>query len=109
MRNAKTIAFVALAITLATPADAAGRGSRCEPAVQGELDRLQVDRDAVGAISYQVRSHENRRGNSSVDRVLAWVDLQNCTGKLVIELSPRCRVKQAYTTNSCAVTGVPAY
>ena len=44
-----------------------------------------------------------------VDRMLVWVDLQSCTGKLVIELTPRCRVKQAFTTESCVVPGLAAY
>ncbi len=99
----------ALAIGMAATAEAASRGGRCDPVVQEELDRLQVDPATVGAISYQIRTHENSRGHSRVNRVLAWVDLQSCTGKLVIELSARCRVKQAYTTDSCTVSGLAAY
>lgn len=100
---------VVTGVLLAAPAGATGRVSRCDPAVSGELDRLQVDPATVAGISYQVRTHENSRGDTYVDRILAWVDLQSCVGKLVIELSPRCRVKQAFTTHACTVPGVAAY
>lgn len=110
MRIYRTILLAAFTGALLTaPTGAFGRDNRCDPVVRGELDRLQVDPATVGAISYQVRTHENSRGDTYVDRMLAWVDLQNCVGKLVIELSPRCRVKQAYTTDSCTVPGLAAY
>lgn len=111
MRISETIALAALAgtIVLAAPSKADGRGSRCEPSVNGEIDRLQVDPATVGATSYQVRTHVNRRDQTRTDRILAWVDLESCTGKLVIELSPRCRVKQAYTTGACTVPGLSNY
>ena len=99
---------VVTGVLLTTPAGS-GRTGRCDPAVSGELDRLQVDPAGIAGISYQVRTHENSRGDTYVDRILAWVDLRSCVGKLVIELSPRCRVKQAFTTHACAVPGVAAY
>lgn len=109
MRTPRSIGLWAIAVALAAPADAAGRRDRCEPAVNGEIERLRVDTGDIGGISYQVRTHETNRGNTRTDRILAWVDLKSCTGKLVIELSPNCRVKQAYTTFACSVPGVPAY
>ena len=109
MRISASIVSAAFAAALAANAAAAGRASHCEPAVQAALDGLQIDPADIAGISYQVRTHENRRGDTYVDRLLAWVDLRNCVGRLVVELSPACRVKQAFTIASCAVPGLTAY
>ena len=103
------LAALAAAILLTAPAEAASRHNRCEPEVQGELARLQVDPARVGDISYQVRRYSNRNDNSRVQGILGWVDLTDCAGRLVVDMSPRCRVKQTYTRGACTIPGVPAY
>lgn len=104
-------ALAALAATaaLTAPAEASSRYDRCEPVVEDELTRLQIDPGRVGDISLQVRRYNNRNDDTRVQGVLGWVDLTDCTGRLVVDMSRHCRVKQSYTTGSCTVPGVPAY
>jgi hypothetical protein len=111
MRISQNLALgaVAAAIILAPPADAAGRRDQCRAAIEEEVTRLPVDPANVGEISIQVNKNTSREGNTRIQRVLGWVDLLDCTGKLVIEVSPRCRFKQAYTTDECAVSGLSNY
>lgn len=103
-----TVPLAALAsiIVLATPSNAAGRRERCEPVVSTEIDRLDVDPAIVGDTYIQVRNREDSRGDTRTTAILAWVDLETCVGKLVIELSPSCRVRQAYTTCTCILPGL---
>ncbi len=103
------LAVLAAAAALAAPAEASSRYDRCEPAVETELNRLQVDPGRIGDISLQVRRYNNRNDDSRVQGVLGWVNLNDCTGRLVVDMSRHCRVKQSYTTGSCSVAGVPAY
>ncbi len=100
---------LAAASMLAMPAEAANRAGRCEPAVESELNRLNVDPGRVGDISLQIRSYNNREDNTRVSGVLGWVGLTDCRGRLVVDMTPRCRVKQSYTTGACTVTGVPQF
>ena len=109
IRSTVALAALAAATLSALPAHASGRHDRCEPAVEEELGRLQVDPGRVGGISLQVRSYNNREDNTRVSGILGWVDLTDCTGRLVVDMTPRCRVKQSYTTGSCTVSGVPAF
>ncbi len=104
-------ALAALSATavLAAPAEASSRYDRCEPVVENELTRLQIDPGRVGDISLQVRSYNNRNDDTRVQGILGWVNLNDCTGRLVVDMSRHCRVKQSYTTGSCTVPGVPAY
>ena len=101
-------ALAAIAATLATqaPAEAGSRGERCEPTVQEQLTQLQLSPDQVGGISYQVKRYTSRNDTDRVTGILAWIELQGCNGKLVIDMSSRCRFKQAYTTDECTVEGL---
>ena len=112
MRNgiqAAALAAIAATLALPGPAEASRRGDRCAPVVEEQLDRLQLGPEQVVNISYQVRRYNNRRDTSRVQGILAWVELQGCRGKLVIDMSQHCRFKQAYTTYECSVPGVAAY
>ncbi len=109
VRNLRTVSLMALAVLLAVPADASSRQGRCEPVVEQEVSRLQVDPGRVGAISIQVRRHENRQGNSRIQGVLGWVELTDCAGRLVVDMARNCRVKQVYTRGECTVPGVAAF
>lgn len=104
-------ALAALSATaaLAAPAEASSRHDRCEPVVESELTRLQVEPGRVGDISLQVRSYNNRNDDTRVQGILGWVNLNDCTGRLVVDMTRHCRVKQSYTTGSCSVAGVPGY
>ncbi len=100
---------LAVAILAAAPALPAGRHDRCETAVEEVLARLRIDPALVGAISLQVRSHDNRDDNTRVNGIRGWVELRDCAGRLVLDMSPRCRVMQFYTRGGCTVPGAPAF
>lgn len=107
--QAAALAAIAAALATQAPAEAGNRGERCEPVVQEQLAQLQLTPDQVGAISYQAKRYTNRNDSDRVTSILAWIELQGCNGKLVIDMSPRCRFKQAYTTEDCSVPGLEAY
>lgn len=111
MKTSTTAALTAVtAVTmLAGPAQAVGRYDRCEPVVESELSRLQLDPARIGETSIQIRTYNDRNDETQVSGVLAWVKLRDCTGRLVVDLTSHCRVEQTYTTGSCSVAGVPAY
>lgn len=102
------LAALAAAAMLTAPAEAS-RHNRCEPSVEAELSRLQVDPARVSGVSYQTRRYSNRNDNTRVQGILGWVGFSDCVGRLVVDMTPRCRVKQSYTTGACTVPGVPAY
>lgn len=106
---AAAIAALSTLALLTAPAEASGHRGRCLPVIEGELERLQVAPDRIGNISQQVRRYHSRDDSSRVQGVLGWVALNDCAGRLVIDMSPRCRVKQSYTTGACSVAGVPSY
>jgi len=109
MQNSRTIALAAIAgvILLSSAADAQRRDNRCSEATAAEIARLQIDPARIGAISYRAqRKSGGDDGGNRTTRVLAWVDLVDCTGNLVIDLTPSCIFKQAYTTDECTVEGL---
>ena len=98
--------FVTLGLALVllggTPAEAAR--TYCEATVSERLDRLNVDPADVLGIFYDVQRHIGRK-NDRVFRILAWVSLRSCRGKLVIDMSPTCRVRQVYGRGECSLGG----
>ena len=92
---------LALVLLSGTPAEAAR--TYCEATVSERLDRLNVDPADVLGIFYHVQRGTGR--NDRVFRILAWVSLQSCRGKLVIDMSPTCRVRQVYGRGECSLGG----
>ena len=104
------VAAVAVA-TGAAPAlvfAASGMADRCAAAVDGEIERLGLDDSRIAGIAYIRHSYSNSEDNSRVTKVLGWVDLADCQGYLVVDMTPRCRVRQVFTQGACAVPGVPS-
>ena len=102
-----TLAAVAGAVLLATPAGAQRQKARCEDAVAAEIAQLQIDPARIGSISYTAqKSGGGDDGNARTSRILGWIDLNDCTGQLVMDMTPRCVFKQAYTTDECTVEGL---
>ena len=98
--------FVTLGLALVllggTPAEAAR--TYCEATVSERLDRLNVDPADVRGIFYDVQRQAGR-DNDRVFRILAWVSLRSCRGKLVIDMSPTCRIRQVYGRGECSLGG----
>ena len=90
-------------------AQSSGRHDQCEAPVDEALVSLGVEASRVEDISIQIRSYNNRQDESRINGILAWVRLTDCSGHLVIDMTPKCRVKQSYTRGDCSVAGVAAY
>ena len=93
---------LALVLLSGTPAEAAR--TYCEATVSERLGRLNVDPADVRGIFYDVQ-RQGGRDNDRVRRILAWVSLQSCKGRLVIELDRHCRVRQVYGRGECSLGG----
>lgn len=93
------LAFVLSAIH---PADAAR--TYCEATVHQSLDSLGVSPSDIREISYDVQ-RSNGRNSDRVISILAWVSLQSCRGNVVVDLTPRCRVRQVYSRGACDLGG----
>ena len=72
------------------------------------LAMLDIGPTSVASIAYVPELAGGRSGTSLVG-VVAWVDLEACSGSVVIEMNRRCRVKDAYTHGECRVPGLAAY
>ncbi len=93
---------VALVLLAVLPAEAAQ--SYCKATVSEHLDRLNVDPSDIRGIYYDVQRNRGRNSDRVVN-ILAWVSLRSCNGSLVIDLSPRCRVRQVYSRGECDLGG----
>ncbi len=103
-----TLALFVLAIAAASQVQAGdGRTDRCAAAVDGEIERLGLAESQIADIAYSRHSYNNRQDNRRVTRVQGWVDLADCEGYLVIDMTPRCRVRQVFTQGTCTMAGVP--
>ena len=100
----KGLLLAALAIGFSAPA----RAEPCERVVAAELERLRIGPERVANIVYQRRIRTSRN-RVHVVGYEAWVDLAECRGSLVVDLSRRCRVRPVYTRGECRLPGVPAY
>ncbi len=99
--------FVAAMAAAAAPVFGAG-ADRCAAAVDGEIERLGLGDSRIAGIAYSRHSYSNREDNRRVTSVQGWVDLADCQGYLVVDMTPRCRVRQVFTQGACAVPGVPS-
>ncbi len=104
-----TLALLVLVIAAAATAVQAGDGrtDRCAAVVAGEIERLGLAESRIADIAYSRHSYNNRQDNRRVTRVQGWVDLADCEGYLVIDMTPRCRVRQVFTQGTCTMAGVP--
>ena len=93
---------LALGLFAVLPAEAAP--SYCKAAVSERLDRLNVDPSDIRGIYYDIQRNRGRSSDRVVN-ILAWVSLQSCKGSLVVDLSPRCRVRQVYGRGGCDLGG----
>jgi len=93
---------VALVLLAVLPAEAAQ--SYCKATVSERLDRLNVDPSDIRGIFYDVQRNRGRSSDRVVN-ILAWVSLQSCKGSLIIDLSPRCSVRQVYGRGECDLGG----
>ena len=96
-------AFALAAILLIGSPAEAGRDPSCEARVAEYLDRLNVDRSDIRAVSLEAQRGGGER--NQVLGVLAWVSLHSCTGNVVIRMSTLCRVREVYGRGNCDIGG----
>ena len=101
----KSFVMIGLALVLlsGTPVEAARKF--CEAMVAERLDHLNVEPSDIRGISYTHKRGGNRDGDGRVKGILAWVSLKSCRGSLVIDMSPRCQVRQIYGRSECDLGG----
>ncbi len=97
------IAFVlAAGLLTATPAIADQRP--CKTVAAKHLETLGIDSEDVTDIA-MIRILNNPEFGT-IRELQAWATLLSCPGNVVINLTPRCRVKDAYTRGGCRVENI---
>ncbi len=99
----KSFVMIGLALVLLGGTPAKANQTYCEATVSERLDLLNVDPSDVSGIFYDAICKTGR--NNGVRRILAWVSLRSCKGRLVIELDRHCRVRQVYGRGECSLGG----
>lgn len=80
------------------------RGEQCAPVVERQVDALGLS-GRVESITY-VEDELRSSGEDDLDilrGVVAWVDVSDCQGYVVIDMRATCRIKQIYPRGSCTV------
>ena len=86
------------------PLGAVQRAEQCAPVVERQVDALGLS-GRVESITY-VDDDVRGSGDDDFDilrGVVAWVDVSDCQGYVVIDMRPTCRIKQIYPRGSCSV------
>ncbi len=98
------IAFVlAAGLTATTPALA--ETEPCQTVAAKRLEGLGIAAAEVKNIS--MIQIVNNPEFGMITEWQAWATLLSCPGNVVIKLTPRCRVKEAYTRGGCRVENIP--
>ena len=80
------------------------RAEQCAPVVERQVEALGLS-GRVESITY-VDDDLQRGGDDDFDilrGVIAWVDVSDCQGYVVIDMRPTCRIKQIYPRGECTV------
>ena len=102
-------AGVALAaVLLPAPLEAAD-STRCAGKVNAHLASLPLSPDDVQSIRIIERVNIADDYGPEILGVDAWVRLNSCSGWLVINMTPKCYIKQSYTRGDCRVEGLPSF
>ena len=104
MRNWITAGFVSVMLGMA-PAWSAE--NVCSAVVDRTLASLGVDRGDIARIDYG--SETSSGEGAELVAIRAWVRLKSCDGRLVVDMTPNCRLVQTYTRRQCRVPGVAHY
>lgn len=97
-----------LALVLLPAATLAADSKRCAAEVDRHLAELPLAPDDVKSTRIIERVNLEDFG-PEIFGVDAWVRLNDCSGWLVINMTPACFERQTYTRGDCRVEGVPSY
>lgn len=86
------------------PLQVVQRAEQCAPVVERQVDALGLS-GRVESIIYVDNELQNRGGDDFdiLQEVVAWVDVSDCDGYVVIDMRPTCRIKQIYPRGSCTI------
>ena len=98
---------LALAAGLPATAPALADTGPCETVAAERLEGLGIAATEVKDISMIEVVDNPEFGTTSEWQ--AWAKLQSCPGNVVIKMTPRCRVKDAYTRGGCHIDNIANY
>lgn len=111
-KTAKPARVLLLAASLLSgflPAAALAADSKlCTQAIDATLAELPLGNDGVKSIRIIERVNIDDFG-PEIFGVDAWVRLKSCSGWLVMNMTPECFLRQAYTRGDCRVDGLTSY
>ena len=96
-----------LAVGLPASAPALADTGPCKTAAAKQLQELGIATTEVKDISMIEVLDNPEFGTTSEWQ--AWTKLQSCPGTVVVKMTPRCRVKDAYTRGDCRFENIAHY
>ncbi len=101
------LTMIAFVLTAGLPATAPALADTepCQTVAAKRLESLGIAATEVKDIS-MIRILNNPEFGTTRE-LQAWATLLSCPGNVVIKLTPRCRVKEAYTRGDCRVENIP--
>lgn len=87
----------------------AAESTRCTDEIQEHLEELPLAEGEVRSVRIIERTNIADDFGPEIFGVDAWVRLKSCSGWLVINMTPKCYVRQSYTRGDCRVEGLPNY
>jgi len=86
---------------------AAADPHRCGKQAVARMAQLDVPESEIKKIVFsEVREDDRSNRLLGYD---AWVELKQCRGSVVINMSRDCEIKQTYTRGACKITGLKSY
>lgn len=74
----------------------------CAPVVDRQVAELGLT-DVQSISLVEDRLNPTRRDFDDIRGVTAWINLNSCTGYIVINMRPTCRIKEIYTRGDCTL------
>jgi hypothetical protein len=106
--NARLAGLALAAVLLPSPLQAAD-STRCADKIDSHLASLPLAPDAVQSIRIIEKVNISDDFGPEILGVDAWVQLNSCSGWLVINMTAKCFVRQSYTRGDCRVGGLSNY
>lgn len=77
----------------------------CQPVVDQEIDRLNIDRSKISQLQY-VTNDIDRRKFVGVSNYQAWLSFNNCKGNYVINMNKACQIETTWGTDECKLEDI---
>lgn len=106
--GARALLLLSLLLWPTAAAAAVPAYDTCDAAVETALSEAGVEPSRVRSVYTSPKLDHGRTGT----RVLGlevWVRLADCSGAVVLELTPACALEQVYSRGECQVPGIELY